>query len=177
MDGYIFVSSSGSLATLDTMVPHTSDLLEGSDPNRNNGQASPHQNQCLVGFKESKRRLTNSAKTNTKLQVKDKNQECAAMLLEQQVAAMEENNQIIQQMLEKDSVTLQSELTILATNKSTSPDKLAKQALWAMKQKIKEKYELDGSRDIASTISSNDTQGMLMSSQNPSIPKDLLGLF
>ncbi|KAG0144564.1 hypothetical protein CROQUDRAFT_94943 [Cronartium quercuum f. sp. fusiforme G11] len=87
---------------------------------------------------------------------------------------MEENNHISQKLLKKDSGNLQCELTILATNKSKLPDELSKQALWTMKQKIKEKYESNVSRDIPSTTSSDDMQEGL--SQNPSVSKDLLGI-
>ncbi|KAG0146147.1 hypothetical protein CROQUDRAFT_93053 [Cronartium quercuum f. sp. fusiforme G11] len=87
---------------------------------------------------------------------------------------MEENNCLSQQLLEKDSGNLQCELTIPATNESTLPDELSKQALHAMKQKIKEKYESDVSRDIPSTTSSDDMQEG--SSQNTSVSEDLLGI-
>ncbi|KAG0144553.1 hypothetical protein CROQUDRAFT_94931 [Cronartium quercuum f. sp. fusiforme G11] len=140
-------SSQTVAATLDMKVPHASEFSISSDSNDNNNQATPHQDQCPVGIKKSKRRLKDSTKMNTASKVEDKNREHAAILLEQQVAAMEENSRISQQLLEKDSGNLQCELAILATNKSTLPDELSKQALCAMKQKIKEKYESNASRD------------------------------
>ncbi|KAG0143897.1 hypothetical protein CROQUDRAFT_95757 [Cronartium quercuum f. sp. fusiforme G11] len=138
-------SSQTVAATLDMKVPHASEFSTSSDSNDNNNQATPYQNQCPVGIKKSKRRLEDSTKMNT-----------------------------ASELLEKDSGNLQCELTILATNESTLPDELSKQALHAMKQKIKEKYKSAVSRDIPSTTSSDDMQEG--SSQNPSVSEDLLGI-